>query len=136
MTASSEETRVQPVEVTCPGCFHPREWDAAGVCPICHYRANLEGRSAALLPVGTQLQGYVVGEKLGQGGFGITYRGFDVTLKMKVAIKEYYPSELVGRSTDRKTVVLNAHEHEELFHYGLRTFLQEAQTIALTTYQF
>ena len=131
MTASSEETRVQPVEVTCPGCFHPREWDAAGVCPICHYRANnAEGRSAALLPVGTQLKGYVIGEKLGQGGFGITYRGFDVTLKMKVAIKEYYPSEFVGRSTNRKTVVLNAHEHEELFRYGLRTFLQEAQTIA------
>ena len=130
MTASSEETRAQPVEVTCPGCFRPREWDAAGVCPICHYRANAEGRSAALLPVGTQLKGYVVGEKLGQGGFGITYRGFDVTLKMKVAIKEYYPSEFVGRSTDRKTVVLNSRDHEEPFHYGLRTFLQEAQTIA------
>ncbi|MGB5062934.1 MAG: serine/threonine-protein kinase, partial [Candidatus Competibacter sp.] len=130
MTASSEETRVQPVEVTCPGCFHPREWDAAGVCPICHYRAGLEGQSAALLPVGTQLKGYVVGEKLGQGGFGITYRGFDVTLKMKVAVKEYYPSEFVGRSTNRKMVVLNVHEHEDLFHYGLKTFLQEAQTIA------
>ncbi|MDG4595293.1 MAG: serine/threonine-protein kinase [Candidatus Contendobacter sp.] len=130
MTAPSEETRAQPVEVTCPGCFHPREWDVAGVCPICHYRAGMEGRSAALLPVGTQLKGYVVGEKLGQGGFGITYRGFDVTLKMKVAIKEYYPSELVGRSTDRKTVVLNAHDHEDLFRYGLRTFLQEAQTVA------
>ena len=130
MTEPPEETRAQPVEVTCPGCFHPREWDVAGVCPICHYRAGMEGRSVALLPVGTQLKGYVVGEKLGQGGFGITYRGFDVTLKMKVAIKEYYPSELVGRSTDRKTVVLNAHDHEELFHYGLRTFLQEAQTVA------
>jgi serine/threonine protein kinase len=87
MTAPSEEPRAQPVEVTCPGCFHPREWDAASVCSICHYRASLEGRSAALLPVGMQLKGYVVGEKLGQGGFGITYRGFDVTLKMKVAIK-------------------------------------------------
>ncbi len=100
------------------------------MCPICHYRAGLEGRSAALLPVGTQLKGYVIGEKLGQGGFGITYRGFDVTLKMKVAVKEYYPSEFVGRSTNRKMVVLNAHEHEDLFHYGLKTFLQEAQTIA------
>ena len=78
--------------------------------------------------MGTQLKGYVIGEKLGQGGFGITYRGFDVTLKMKVAIKEYYPSEFVGRSTNRKTVVLNAHEHEELFHYGLRTFLDSAVT--------
>ena len=46
------------------------------------------------------------------------------------SFKEYYPSELVGRSTDRKTVVLNAHDHEDLFHYGLRTFLQEAQTVA------
>ncbi|HRZ53405.1 MAG TPA: serine/threonine protein kinase, partial [Candidatus Contendobacter sp.] len=98
MTAPSEETRTQAVEVTCPGCFHPQQWDAAGVCPICHYRASMEGRSTALLPVGTQLKGYIVGEKLGQGGFGITYRGFDVTLKMKVAIKEYYPSDLVGRS--------------------------------------
>ncbi|QQS53592.1 MAG: protein kinase [Candidatus Competibacteraceae bacterium] len=130
MTVPPDETQGRPVEVTCPGCFHPREWDAAGVCPICHYRAGLEGRSAALLPVGTQLKGYVVGEKLGQGGFGITYRGFDVTLKMKVAVKEYYPSEFVGRSTNRKMVVLNAHEHEDLFHYGLKTFLQEAQTIA------
>jgi len=134
MTAPSEETRTQAVEVTCPGCFHPQQWDAAGVCPICHYRASMEGRSTALLPVGTQLKGYIVGEKLGQGGFGITYRGFDVTLKMKVAIKEYYPSELVGRSTDRKTVVLNAQDHEELFRYGLRTFLQEAQTIAQLRY--
>ena len=70
--------------------------------------------------MGTQLKGYVIGEKLGQGGFGITYRGFDLTLKMKVAIKEYYPSEMVGRSTNRKAVVLNGHDHEELFKYGLR----------------
>jgi serine/threonine protein kinase len=30
----------------------------------------------------------VIGERLGQGGFGITYRGFDLKLRMKVAIKE------------------------------------------------
>jgi hypothetical protein len=37
MTVPVDETQAQPVEVTCPGCFHPREWDVAGVCPICHY---------------------------------------------------------------------------------------------------
>ncbi|MCC6136282.1 MAG: serine/threonine protein kinase [Candidatus Contendobacter sp.] len=120
----------QTVEVTCPGCFHPQRWDPAAACPICHHRANAEGRSGALLPVGTQLKGYVIGEKLGQGGFGITYRGFDLTLKMKVAIKEYYPSEMVGRSTNRNAVVLNAHDHEELFQHGLKAFLKEAQIIA------
>ena len=129
MSAPSDQT--QAVDVTCPGCFHPQQWDAAAACPICHHRANAaEGRSGALLPVGTQLKGYVIGEKLGQGGFGITYRGLDLTLKMKVAIKEYYPSELVGRSTNQKAVILNARDHEDLFHYGLKTFLKEAQTIA------
>ena len=124
-----EETRVQPVEVTCPGCFHTRTWEAAAACPICKYRPRAD-RSGALLPVGTQLKRYVIGEKLGQGGFGITYRGFDLKLHMKVAIKEYYPSDFVGRSTDRQTVVLNAREHEELFGYGLKTFLKEARTLA------
>ena len=66
-----EETRVQPVEVTCPGCFHPRTWDAVTACPICKYRPQTD-RSGALLPVGTQLKRYVSGERLGQGGFGIT----------------------------------------------------------------
>ena len=96
MPAPSDQT--QAVDVTCPGCFHPQQWDAVAACPICHHRANAaEGRSGALLPVGTQLKGYVIGEKLGQGGFGITYRGFDLTLKMKVAIKEYYLEGHLGR---------------------------------------
>ncbi len=125
MMEPNEETRAQPVEVTCPGCFHLREWDAAGVCPICHYRANVEGRSAALLPVGTQLKRYVIGQELGQGGFGITYRGLDVKRHRKVAIKEYYLSSFVGRSVDRKTVVLNAQDHKDLFDYGLKTFLTD-----------
>lgn len=105
MTAPVDETQGRSVEVTCPGCFHPREWDVATACPICKYRAHSD-RSGALLAVGTPLKRYVIGEKLGQGGFGITYRGFDVKLHMKVAIKEYYPSDFVGRSVDRKTVVL------------------------------
>jgi formylglycine-generating enzyme required for sulfatase activity/serine/threonine protein kinase len=129
MTEPSDENPTDLNMATCPGCFHPREWNASAVCPICKYRLNAD-RSAALLPVGTQLKRYVIGEKLGQGGFGITYRGFDSRLHMKVAIKEYYPSDFVGRSVDQKTVVLNAREDEELFGYGLRTFLKEARTLA------
>ncbi len=129
MTEPLDEDRTHLVTVTCPGCFHPREWDASAVCPFCRYRPNAD-RSGALLPVGTQLKRYVIGEKLGQGGFGITYRGFDLKLHIKVAIKEYYPSDLVGRSVGRNTVVLNSREHEELFSYGLKTFLKEARTLA------
>ena len=52
------------VEVTCPGCFHPQRWDATAACPICHHRANADGRSGALLPVGTQLKGYLISKIL------------------------------------------------------------------------
>ena len=80
--------------------------------------------------MGTQLQHYVIGEKLGQGGFGITYRGFDLKLRMKVAIKEYYPSDFVGRSSDQKALVLLSRENGELFDYGLKVFIGEARTLA------
>lgn len=113
----------------CPGCFNRRRKDDAIACPICTYRFDAD-RSGALLAVGTRLERYLVGEKLGQGGFGITYRGLDLRLHMKVAIKEYYPSDLVGRSMDRNTVILNSREHEATFSYGLRTFLKEARTLA------
>ena len=128
MSATPDQTH--SVAITCPGCFHPRTWEASAACPVCHHRVHAQGRSSTLLPVGTQLKNYTVGEKLGQGGFGITYRGFDLNLHMKVAIKEYYPSEWVGRSTDQKTVVLNSSEHEELFQYCRKTFVREARTIA------
>lgn len=45
------------------------------------------------LPKGVRLQGgnYAVGDVLGQGGFGITYKGGDLTLRRYVAIKEFFP---------------------------------------------
>ncbi|MDG4553568.1 MAG: protein kinase [Candidatus Competibacter sp.] len=78
----------------------------------------------------TQLKRYVIGQKLGQGGFGITYRGFDLKLRMEVAIKEYFPSDFVSRADDRKTLVLNSRESAELFGYGLKAFTKEAHTLA------
>ncbi|MDS4070594.1 MAG: bifunctional serine/threonine-protein kinase/formylglycine-generating enzyme family protein [Candidatus Competibacter sp.] len=113
----------------CSGCFQPREGGENATCARCGYNPNAP-RSLSLLPVRTQLQQYAIGEKLGQGGFGITYRGFDLKLRMEVAIKEYYPSDFVGRSSDRKTLVLLSPENGELFDYGLRAFVGEARTLA------
>lgn len=75
----------------CMKCMHPL---TAGetVCPECGRAYGSANAETFALKPGTILEGkYLVGEMLGQGGFGITYIGFDLLLEQKVAIKEYYP---------------------------------------------
>ena len=54
--------------------------------------------SSHQLPQGTIVGGqYVLGKVLGQGGFGITYIGWDRITEQTVAVKEYFPSGFAGR---------------------------------------
>ena len=46
------------------------------------------------LKIGTMLQEYRVESVLGVGGFGMTYLCTDTHLEKRVAIKEYFPSDL------------------------------------------
>ena len=50
------------------------------------------------LPVGARLAEFEILELLGVGGFGMVYKAFDHSLHRAVAIKEYMPSALAGRS--------------------------------------
>ena len=78
----------------CYGCM---EEITAFPCPHCGYAPGSKGPDYALRP-GSILYGkYLVGRILGQGGFGITYVGWDLMLERKVAVKEYYPSGQVVR---------------------------------------
>lgn len=115
------------LERICYGCFS--EKDPGTSCPHCGFNENEEQPYLAL-PLGTILNGrYLVGKVLGIGGFGITYLGFDLTLEIKIAIKEYMPSAMATRHHDHYSVVLTGHVEED-YQYGMERFLDEARILA------
>ena len=102
------------------------------VCPHCGYRPKAEEVPFGIRP-GTILRGrYLVGRVLGQGGFGLTYVGYDLTLEIKTAIKEYFPS---GLATRNSTVSNQVHRNttqldQQSWQAGCESFLKEARRMA------
>ena len=81
------------------------------------------------LPVGHQLKEYRIENVIGSGGFGITYRAWDIQLDKAVAIKEYLPNEFAVR-TDATTVRPKSTADQDDYQWGLTRFLDEARTLA------
>jgi serine/threonine protein kinase len=80
---------------------------------------------------GTELNNrYKIEEVLGHGGFGITYSALDKILNVKVAIKEYLPRQLATRAEGQTKVSIFTGESRKHYQYGLKKFLEEAQSIA------
>ena len=116
----------------CMKCMHPL---AAGetVCPECGRAYGCANAETFALKPGTILEGkYLVGEMLGQGGFGITYIGFDLLLEQKVAIKEYYPMStgMVSREGHSTVVWSSAMMGKTGTQKGFDSFLKEARKMA------
>ena len=82
------------------------------------------------LPYGFLLNEYKVLKVLGQGAFGITYLAEDISLKLNVAIKEYFPREFASRDSTNNIRPNNSQEERELFQWGKDSFIQEGQTLA------
>jgi serine/threonine protein kinase len=83
----------------------------------------------AALSAGQTVLEYRIDKVLGGGGFGITYLAQDVNLRLPVAIKEYFPSDLAVRAPDR-TVLVRSGEGATQFNWGLERFIDEARTLA------
>ena len=116
----------------CMKCMHPL---TAGetVCPECGRAYGSANAETFALKPGTILEGkYLVGEMLGQGGFGITYIGFDLLLEQKVAIKEYYPisTGMVSREGHSTVVWSSAMMGKTGTQKGFDSFLKEARKMA------
>ena len=102
-----------------------------GCCASCGKSFAKDPDRNHLLP-GTILKGkYMVGNVLGQGGFGITYAGKDTTLDIRIAIKEYYPAGHASRdSLSSNDVTLLTGPNESYFANGKQRFLTEAKALA------
>lgn len=113
----------------CPYCVSKIE--QGNTCPYCDGALRYRPKEHHLKP-GTLLNNkYLVGRALGEGGFGITYVGRDLTLDMKVAIKEYYPNSMATRSgTADSSISLVNWTFSDEFKKGREQFINEAQTIA------
>lgn len=116
----------------CLGCFEPL--NGFDVCSHCGWHRDAVPEHAYHLHQGTVLAGrYIVGNTVGVGGFGITYRAWDANLSTLVAIKEFYPAGLVSRVPGEKELVIFSGDKEEQFRLAINRFLDEAKTMAKFT---
>ena len=103
---------------------------AGGVCTVCGRSPGQTGREEDVLPPDTRLAGgrVILGERLGRGGFGITYVGMDTKTGQRVAVKEFMPRYLAQREGSALRV---DPEKRETYDKVLRSFHKEANTIHL-----
>ncbi|MBQ7707379.1 MAG: protein kinase [Lachnospiraceae bacterium] len=116
----------------CVNCMS--DMGEASICPKCGYDEHTSTQSGSFIKRRTILNGrYIVGNAMGQGGFGITYIGFDMLLNTKVAIKEYFPMGSSVRNNDvtGNTVQWTTSEFAEFdWKAGCEKFITEAQKMA------
>jgi serine/threonine protein kinase len=100
------------MSIQCLTCFHDNP-DNTLTCQVCgspltpNPGQSSQISSLYLLP-GTLLQNgkYRVENFLGQGGFGIAYKGIDLTNSKAIAIKEYWPENAARQG---KTIIWSSH---------------------------
>jgi formylglycine-generating enzyme required for sulfatase activity len=113
----------------CMGCMS--EKGETKVCPHCGRQDETQSVSPLFLPAKTILSGrYLVGRVLGYGGFGVTYLAFDLKLRIKLAVKEYFPQNLATRTPGDTILSVFTGEAREYYTYGLDKFLEEARSLA------
>lgn len=102
-------------------------------CGNCGFSdAEYQPKAHQLPPEALLKQRYLVASVLGEGGFGITYAGWDLTLDQPVAIKEYFPAGLTGRDASLSFSALPAEGPAKNWYYaGRERFLREARILAM-----
>ena len=117
----------------CFGCMSKLE-DNEDKCHVCGFSAKEYKPNVHQLSLSSMLNNrYLVGKVIGEGGFGITYVGYDIKLESKVAIKEYFPHGMVMRDvTSERGNTVSAFDgsNKELYKKYLERFYAEAKALA------
>lgn len=126
MTAEeSEKIRAE----LCPLCLGPRDED--GGCSRCGWKGGVVRTRPNCLSPGTVLRDrYLVGQPLGQGGFSITYLVLDLSLNLRLCLKEFFPSSAVVRTSGGQGIRVTDGRMDEAFREGLEQFLLEGRLLA------
>ncbi len=115
----------------CPHCMQKQKNEDVKFCAYCG--ASLTETRALtnqLRPFSMLNNRYMVGDILGQGGFGITYIGLDTLLGIRVAIKELYPSGFCTRESARTNyVTIYDGKDKDTVEKWQRRFLDEARAL-------
>ncbi|MDE6029271.1 MAG: protein kinase [Clostridiales bacterium] len=123
--------RIRTNKNICLYCFGDLDTDR--VCMNCHHKADDVPSPPHHLPqrsvIGPQNR-YLIGKALGEGGFGITYLGWDLQQGIKVAVKEYFPSGYVTRVAGNNQVIINSKQNQAASNRGLKRFVEEARALA------
>ena len=80
------------------------------------------------LPVGFELDEYLIERQLSLGGFSIVYLAYDAK-GAHVAIKEYLPNTLALRKEGQTKPVISE-ENLPTFRYGMKCFFEEGRALA------
>lgn len=115
----------------CLNCME--SFEGGHICPHCGFdNAGYQAAPYSLRPNSILHGKYLMGRMLGQGGFGITYVGFDLSLEVKVAIKEYFPMNQGFRdcSVSNEVRMTTTSVSNGQWQNGCDAFLREARKMA------
>lgn len=118
----------------CFNCMNDFDVSIDTICPHCGYdqneQAEDETKQLALLP-GTIINNkYYIGKVLGIGGSAITYVAYNLINNVKVAVKEYFPSNLATRIHGQTIVDYGYGDNAVQFRLGMEQFQKESRQLA------
>lgn len=118
----------------CLQCMHELEPGNA-VCPKCGFNNSEYTLEAKYLQPESILHNrYITGKLIGEGQYGLTYIGWDNFENRAVAIKEYFPIQLVTRNTfasSGKSVLILDEMSEKAYREGLNGYEHEIRKLSM-----